>query len=224
MCFGIVWAIIVLDYIKNFVVTYGAASYYWDSDSSHEGSACLKDGFYLAHGKHFGSICAGASIIAVITILKWLFVMAAKKAALLGGKGTCVRCCIRCGECYLYCLEKICDYINATAYAQMAVTGEPFLKAAWSGFMLNVKHAGEFGMAKIVAYIVVLLGKIAIIIGNVFTLLLILNKMGYDHVKTSTKEEQQARPNEYRPSLAGPIILCIIITWINAETFLGIIE
>lgn len=73
---------------------------------------------------------------------------------------------VRCGECVLACIEKICDYINDSAYAYQAVTGDSFCIAAWNAFMLQLRHIMKYSFAQMIAKIFILLGKIGITAGN----------------------------------------------------------
>jgi choline transporter-like protein 2/4/5 len=60
----------------------------------------------------------------------------AKKAEKQSGDNQVVKYVVKCAECFLALLEKICDYINASAYAYQAVSGDSFCTSAWNAFML----------------------------------------------------------------------------------------
>lgn len=184
MWFGLLWFLIILDYCKNFVVLYGAATYYFNSPVEEidedgnkvekDGSAEICDGIKLAHLTHFGSICFGALIITIIKVIRFLFVYLANQAVKASGQeNTCIgriaKCFIACGDCILKCFEKICDYINNSAYAYMAITGNNFCVSAWDGFLLNMKHAAAFGSAKYFASALIFLGKFGVTALNCFT-------------------------------------------------------
>lgn len=128
MWFGLIWSLIVVDYVKCFIVLFSSTTYYFNSPQvdeegkSSDGSAEVLLGAKLAHTKHLGSICFGALIIAIIKVIRFLFVyLATKLVEASGGEGTVwgkvAKCFIACGACILRCIEKICDYINQSAYA-----------------------------------------------------------------------------------------------------------
>jgi len=73
---------------------------------------------------HMGSIAMGAFIIALIQLAKLIFVYAAKAAAKAGGDNKVSELILKCGICYLNYLEKVCNYINKSAFAFMAVSGK----------------------------------------------------------------------------------------------------
>jgi len=57
--------------------------------------------------------------------------------------GICIRCC-------LSSLLDVLSYINALAYANMAISGDKYCTSAWNGFMLNLRHIGKFSLAQII--------------------------------------------------------------------------
>lgn len=115
---------------------------------------------------------------------------------------------LKCGMCYIECLEKVTDYINESAYAYMAVSGENFVKSAWNGFLLNVKHIMKFSFANLIARVFIFLGKVGITVGNVFSLLFIM--------KTIVKVETS--------SIFGPCIVVGLFTYFTATVFLGLFD
>jgi len=49
----------------------------------------------------------------------------------VGGGNKCGAAIVMCGVFCIKWLEGICDYINGTAFAYMAVTGDSFCTSAW---------------------------------------------------------------------------------------------
>lgn len=168
MLFGILWITAWIEYANCFIVMVGAASYYFTSNRKEEGRASICKGFKFAYINHSGSIAFGAFIIAVIRFIRLVFMYMAKKAESLSGDNQVVKCVVSCAQSVLKCIEDICDYINKSAFAYIAVTGESFCFAAWHGFLLNLKHLVKFQMAMFLASAFILLGKVVIVIGNCY--------------------------------------------------------
>lgn len=218
MLFGILWLLAYLDYTSRFIVMASAATYYFNSGAGStetdsdgqpvDGEAELMYAIKIAHLNHAGSIAFGSFIIAVVQMIELIFMYFAKQAKQAGGDNQAVKIIIACGECILKCIEKIVDYINSAAYAYMAVTGNNFCSSAWNGFLLNVKHCMEFAFANTLAKVFILLGKVALTVGNCFSFLFILK-----HV---TKSQVN--------SVAGPVVIVGIISFFIASLFLGIFE
>lgn len=92
----------------------------------------------------------------------------------------------------------------------MAVSGEPFLTSAWNGFLLNVKHMLKFSFANLIAKVFTFLGKLAITVGNCFSLYFIM--------KNITKDTDEVT------SLIGPMTVVAVVTYISATIFLGLFD
>jgi len=173
MFFGLLWLTAFVDYCSRFIVIVGATTYYFNNSREHtdeEASAEICYGFKCAYFHHPGSIAMGSFIIALIRFVKFVFYYMAKKAEAMGGENPVVTCLIKCGKCYLGCIEKICDYLNEAAFCYMAVTGNSFLSSAWNGFLLNLKHGLKFTFANMIAKVFIFVGKVGIVVGNCFTL------------------------------------------------------
>jgi len=117
---------------------------------------------------------------------------------------------VACGDCILGCIEKICDYINTAAFAYMAVSGDGFCGSAWNGFLLNVKHLLKFAFANFIAKIFTFLGKVGIVVANLFSLKFIM-----DHVFMDTEEVS---------SYLAPMLVVGFISFLTASIFLGLFD
>lgn len=139
-------------------------------------------------------------------MIRIIFSYLAKKAKAASGGNCALKCIVGCGECCLWCIEKIVDYINLSAYCYMAVSGEGFCESAWHGFLLQIKHTMEFGFAGTIARVFILLGKMCIVVVNCFTCLLIMH---LDPTSASVH------------SIWGPILVVALWTFFAASIFLG---
>jgi len=126
------------------------------------------------------------------------------------GENPAVKLIVACAACCLKCVEKICDYLNSAAYCYMAISGESFCTSAWNGFLLNVKHSLKFSFANLIAKIFILLGKLAITVGNCFSLYFIMKNITFDTAEVS--------------SLIGPMTAVGIVTYFTASIFLGLFD
>lgn len=157
-----------------------------------------------------GSIAWGAFTIAVVRFIKFMFYYTAKKFSNLGEDNAIYKCLVGCGTCCLNCIEKVCDYLTEAGFCYMAVTGDHFFKAAWNGFLLNLKHGLKFTFANSIAKAFIFLGKVVIVFVNCGTLLLLM--------KFVTKESENVN------TTIGPVILVGLVTYIAADLFLSLFE
>lgn len=211
MLFGFLWITAWVEYTSRFIVIVGAATYYFNNSRHNkdvEASADICFGFKCAYVHHMGSIAFGAFIIALIRFIRIVFYYLAKKAEKAAGDNAAVKCAIACAECLLRCIEKICDYLNEAAFCYMAVSGEHFLRSAWNGFLLNLKHGLTFAFAKLLAAAFIFLGKVGIVVGNCFTLYAFITYVYKDEVS----------------SVVPPVLLVGIVTYVVASLFLALFD
>uniref|UniRef100_A0A7S3FS90 Choline transporter-like protein n=1 Tax=Strombidium rassoulzadegani TaxID=1082188 RepID=A0A7S3FS90_9SPIT len=189
-----------------------ASTYYFNSSPEQEGDAEVGFGLQIAYMNHAGSLAFGSLLISIIQFIKYVFVYLAETAAKKAGQenNAAVACAIGCAKCILKCLEEICDYINKTAYAFMAISGQNFCSSAYSGFLLNIKHGMKFYWANLLADVFIFLGKIAIVAANCFSLFFIM--------KYITKDVDEVS------SIWGPIAIVGIETYMAASIFLGLFD
>lgn len=170
MFFGILWICQFLKAKTQFITMVSASTYYFNSDREEPGHADIDIAFQFCYKFHIGSLAFGSFIISVIEFIKICFLVVAEYAAQASGENPVVKVVIRIATCCITCLEKICDYINKSAYSYMAVSGDGFCKSAWNGFLLNMKHAMKFAFANFLAQCFILLGKLGIVVINLMFL------------------------------------------------------
>lgn len=124
MIFGLLWILNWVECSSRFVVQVASATYYFNSSAAKEGQAEVMKGFRMAYLYHMGSIAMGSFLIAVVQMIKLVFVYTAKMAAKAGGDNKVSALILKCGVCYLDYLERVCNYINRSAFAFLAVSGK----------------------------------------------------------------------------------------------------
>ena len=210
MFFGILWIAAFLKAKTSFIVMVSASTYYFDSNEDKDGNAEVGLGFKYAYMYHAGSLAFGSFIIALIQFIRAVFMYFAEQAKRASGDNVAVRIIVGCADCMLKCLEKICDYINKAAYAYMAVSGDSFCSSAWNGFLLNIKHTMQFGWANFLASMFIFIGKVSIVVLNVFSCFMIM--------KYVTKDMHEIS------SPASPLIVVGVVTYMAASIFLGLFD
>ena len=212
MVCGIVWITNWIEYTSRFVVIVSATTFYFSNHRDRadvEMPAEIKFGFECAYLYHAGSIAMGAFIIGTVKVLRGVFYHIAMKMKKAQGENGLIRCLVGCGTCILYYIEKICDYLNETAFCYMAVTGDAFLQSAWNGFLLNLKHGLKFAFAKVIAKFFIFNGKIAIVVTNCATLYSIMKaRQDLDDVV----------------NIQGPMLIVAIVTFMVASLFLSLFQ
>ena len=91
----------------------------------------------------------------------------------------------------------------------MAVSGDGFCSSAWNGFLLNLKHLVKFTFANTIAKMFVALGKVAIVLSNMYLTYNVMNYTGsIDQVS----------------SVLGPLVVVGIVTFGAASIFLSLLD
>jgi len=127
----------------------------------------------IANFKHTGSIAFGSLLHTIVFMLRCLVdgIANAAENDKKGGLVVLIACLLKC---FVSCLERLIEYLNTMAYAFMAISGDPYCKSAWSGFILNLKHLIKFYFADVLASMFVFIGMLAVAALNAGSCYLIL--------------------------------------------------
>jgi hypothetical protein len=207
MIFGVIWVCSFLREKARFVYMISASQFYFSSSADGTGSASVLNGMSIVTFKHSGSVALGSLLHTIVFILRVIVDVltdAAQKKSGNNGLVVVVGCLLRC--CVRW-LEGVIEYLNATAYAFMSISGDPYCRSAWNGFLLNLKHLVKFYFANTLAKMIVFMGVLAIIGVNCGTCYLIL--------RYGTKNADQLG------SVWVPMVFILITTFITAELFIG---
>lgn len=139
-----------------------------------------------------------------------------------GGDNQAIKYMVGCAQCILGCIEKICDYINESAYAYQAITGDQFCPAAWNAFMLQLRHMLKFSFAQMIAKIFIFLGKIGIVAGNMVSCYYIMKLVFKDFESTPATADTPEDPAVTQA--AGSVLLVGVFSFMVASIFLGLLD
>lgn len=165
--FGTLWSNAILQAMGIFVIASACAMWYYSHGPGQELDSPILRGYKMSFRYHFGSLAFGSLILAIVQFMQ-LIVEAFKKQAESTGadKNKCFEYVINCIRCCLACVERIVQFINKTAYIQIAIRGKNFCMAAYDGFNLVWSNPIRFGVVTGVGEILMFLGKIIISAGT----------------------------------------------------------
>ena len=160
--FALFYMTAVISALSQFIYASSACIWYFTNEKGTEDHPIAKS-FKRAFRYHFGSLCFGALIIAVIRFIMVILEFVKKKVEASVGKAQakCFKCVISCFQCCLGCCAKFMEFINKHAYIQIALKGDSFCTAAWEGFGLVIRNLGRFS-------VMALLGGILSVFGTIF--------------------------------------------------------
>ena len=111
---------------------------------------------------HFGSLAFGSLILAIVQFLQLVVEAVRQQAEASGAKTKCFEYIINCLRCCLQCVERIVEFINKTAYIQIALRGKSFCSAAADGFEIVWSNPLRYMIVNGVGWIMMFLGKLMI--------------------------------------------------------------
>jgi hypothetical protein len=184
--FGLLWVMAFIICVQQFMIASLACMWYYSgqgeemSDARGEVSVCTA--FKWAIWYHVGSIAMGSFLIALITFIRLVFEYIIYQYEKVGNKENPVYKALKCViRCILWCLDQYVKFITKNAYIQIALHSENFCKSAWNSFCLIIRHAGRFGSAGMIGWIMMILGK-GTIMGASAALTFIYIREGYPDV------------------------------------------
>lgn len=113
--------------------------------------------------------------MAVVQFLQFMVEVFKKHAEAQGlDQAPCFEYLINCLRCCLACVERIVQFLNKTAYIQIALTGKNFCQAASDGFTIVFTNGLRYMIVAGVGEIMMFLGKvlIAILTGVLFYIII----------------------------------------------------
>lgn len=165
--FGTLWTNALFQAIGTFVVASACTMWYYSHGPGQELDSPILRSYKMVFRYHLGSLAFGSLILAIVQFLQ-LVVEAFKKQAEANGAANnkCFEYVINCIRCCLACVERIVQFINKTAYIQIAIRGKNFCMAAYDGFNLVWSNAMRYAIVGGVGEIIMFLGKILISVGT----------------------------------------------------------
>jgi solute carrier family 44 (choline transporter-like protein), member 2/4/5 len=164
--FSTLWSNALIQAIGIFVIASACCMWYYAQGGAGEGlDFPILRSYKMAFRYHFGSLAFGSLILAIVQFLE-LMVEAFKKQAESTGENKCTKCLINCIQCCLACVERIVEFINKTAYIQIAIRGKSFCYAAKDGFEMVFSNVLRYSIVSGVGSILMFIGKMLIAIST----------------------------------------------------------
>lgn len=160
--FGTLWVNAFIGAVGIFVVASACCMWYFSHGPNSELSLPIARSYKMVFRYHFGSLAFGSFILAIVQFLQFLLEMFKKQADNSGINNKCLEYCTNCMRCCLACIERIVQFLNKTAYIQIALRGKNFCAAAKDGFELVWSNAMRYAIVSGVGEIIMFMGKLMI--------------------------------------------------------------
>ena len=161
--FGTLWCNAFIQAVGLFVVASACCIWYYShGPNQDETNFPIFRSYKMVFRYHFGSLAFGSLILAIVQFLQLVVEIFKKQAESSGVDNKCFEYVINCLRCCLQCVERIVEFINKTAYIQIALRGKNFCNAAKDGFEIVWANPLRYMIVNGVGYIIMFLGKLMI--------------------------------------------------------------
>jgi hypothetical protein len=167
--FGTLWCNAFIQAMGIFVIASACCMWYYSHGPGESPNFPILSSYKMVFRYHFGSLAFGSLILAIVQFLQ-LAVEAFKKQAESSGanQSKAFEYIINCLRCCLACVERIVQFINKTAYIQIALRGKAFCESAKNGFEMAWSNPIRFAVVNGVGEIIMFLGKLMIAASTTF--------------------------------------------------------
>lgn len=117
----------------------------------------LGAGTWLVMSKHFGSMCFGSLIIAVVQTVRSVVAYLDYHTQGAQHSNYLLKVTFKCLQCCLTCLQKTIEFISYYGFVFVAMRGEPFCKACFSTFAFVMEYPAQTAVNKTIQKLLKLL-------------------------------------------------------------------
>lgn len=165
--FGTLWCNAFIQAMGIFVIASACCIWYYSHGPDQETNFPIFRSYKMVFRYHFGSLAFGSLILAIVQFMQIVLEIFKKQAESSGANNSkCFEYVINCLRCCLACVERIVQFINKTAYIQIALRGKNFCNAAKDGFEIVWSNPLRYTIVAGVGEIIMFLGKLMIAAGT----------------------------------------------------------
>ena len=185
--FSLFYITAIISAYSQFVYASSACIWYFTAEKGTESHIIAKS-FKRGIRYHFGSLCFGAAIIAIIRFIMFFLEYIKKKIEATTSKkqSKIIKCIISCFQCCLGCCAKFMEFINKHAFIQIALKGDSFCTAAWEGFGLVIRNLGRFSVLALLGGVLSIFGTILITVASAVIGYFIITYVPYFKVEVNS--------------------------------------
>ena len=133
--FGFFWIVAFILAVEQFVIGATCCMWYYNrggDDTESSGSVSISMALGWSVRYHLGSLAMGSFLIAVISMIRFVFEYLVKKyESMAGGDNVLYKAATCCIRCILWCLDSYVKFLNKNAYIQIALQAKNFCPSAW---------------------------------------------------------------------------------------------
>jgi len=158
--FTFLWNNALMIAVGQCVVAGAASSWFFlpngEKFTGNKMGAAVKNAFFY----HFGSLCVGSFIIAVVQFIKWCLYYLEKQSK--AQKNRVMELVFKVLGCFVACFERCLEFLSKNAYIQIAITGNGFCISAKNAFFLILRNMPSFGLLVVLGGLISQIGVFCI--------------------------------------------------------------
>ena len=160
--FGLLWTSQFIIAITLTTLAGAFAPFYWTRGVAGEVKAPVSSSLKRTLRYSLGSLAFGSFIMAVIQFVRAVVKYMEHKMKALKEKNIIISYVMYCVNCFLWCLQKIVQFINRHAYVVIAIEGISYCQAAGKGISIMGGNLMRVAAVNVIGDSFLFLGKIAV--------------------------------------------------------------
>lgn len=145
-------------------------SYYWSRpDASGKRNFAkypILTGLYRCFRFHFGSLCFGSLIIAIVQFIRAILAYIDHNTKELQQSNILIKIFMKVVQCLMWCFEKILKFISKNAYILIAMKGNSFCTSTFNAFSIILGNLARVGTVSFISIFVLLLCKVSVSVAS----------------------------------------------------------
>jgi len=180
--FSLLWNNALIVAIGQCTIAGAVAIWYFTPNESKGYSAAVAPSLRNVFRYHFGSLCFGAFILAVVQFIKYALEYVKRNAQ--AQKNYILQKVAALLQCIVRCFERFVKFLNKNAYIQIAILGKNFCRSAWAAFCLILRNAARLGVLAMIGSLVRAIGIVFITATTTIVGYFILDAMYADDISS----------------------------------------
>ena len=160
--FGLLWTSQFIVAVTLTTLAGAFAPFYWTRGVAGEVRAPVSTSLKRTLRYSLGSLAFGSFIVAVIQFVRTVVKYMENKMKALKEKNVIVSYVMYCVNCFLWCLQKIAQFINRHAYVVIAIEGLSYCQAAGKGISIMGGNLMRVAAVNVIGDSFLFLGKVAV--------------------------------------------------------------
>jgi len=159
------WTVGLINAISFTTMSGAFCRWYWsrgDEKYKETWPICRSYGRVMQY--HFGTMAVGSFILALIKLIRFLFMYLEKKCREAQKNNKCIRTLFKVVHCLLFLFERCLKFLARQAYIMVAMYGYNFCKASVMAVMLITSNILQVAAVNLINRYVMFLGKLVVLV------------------------------------------------------------